>query len=141
MTTRANGANETFWMWDGEAEYQGEIVTVDGHRLTARMRQIRRWTMAGGSPGRPVPGDLLERQLTFTRRLCFGQSPAVQMGALLEFRIGAVQRSRNPQFDYLLTGTFAAIHDEHLEALSGLNSDQAHHYLQSRRNGGTSTGT
>jgi hypothetical protein len=140
MSERGTG-NETFWLWDGEAEYQGYVLSVDGQRVTARMREIRRWTLDAGAPGKPVPLDLLERQRGMVRRIFLGQSPAIQMGGLLEFRIGAVQPSRDHQFDYVMTGTFTSIDDEQLENLSRLSSDQARRYLQGQRNRGAETGT
>jgi hypothetical protein len=140
MSKRGSG-NDTFWLWDGEAEYHGHLLAVDGQQVTARMREVRRWTLDSGAPGKPVPLDLMERQRWLSRRICFGQSPAIHMGGLLEFRVGAVQPSRDHQFDYVLTGTFASIGDEHLETLSLLSSDQAQRYLQSQRGGDAATGT
>ena len=140
MSKRGSG-NEAFWLWDGEAEYQGQLLSVDGQRVTARMREIRRWTLDAGAPGRPVPLDLIERQRGMVRRVFLGQSPGIQMGGLLEFRIGAVQPSRDHQFDYVLTGTFTSVSEEQLETLSRLSTDQARRYLQSQRDGGAETGT
>jgi hypothetical protein len=140
MAKRGSG-NDLFWLWDGEAEYQGVLLVLDGQRLTARMREIRRWTLDNGAPGKPVPLDLMERQRGMSRRVFFGQSPSILMGGLLEFRVGAVQPSRDHQYDYVLTGTFASIEDEQLETLSRLSSDQAQRYLQSRLDGNSATGT
>jgi len=140
MSKRGSG-NEPFWLWDGEAEYQGYLLSVDGEHLTARMREVRRWTLDSGAPGRPVPVDLIERQRRLCLRVCFGQSPSIHLGGLLEFRVGAVQPSRDRQYDYVLSGTFASINDAHLETLSELSSDQAHRYLQSQRDAGAATGT
>ena len=140
MSKRGSG-NDSFWLWDGEAEYQGDLLAVDGQRVTARMREIRRWALDNGAPGKPVPRDLMERQRGMSRRVFFGQSPAIHMGGLLEFRVGAVQPSRDHQYDYVLSGTFTSIEDEHLETLSRLSSDQARRYLQSRRDGASATGT
>jgi len=140
MSKRGSG-NESFWLWDGEAEYQGYLLAVDGHSLTARMRDIRRWTLDSGAPGRPVPLNLMERQRHMSRRVCFGQSPAIHMGGLLEFRVGAVQPSKDHQYDYVLSGTFSSIDDERLEALSRLSSDQAQRYLQGERDAEAATGT
>jgi hypothetical protein len=128
-------------LWDGEAEYQGFLLKVNGAQLTARMREIRRWTLDSGAPGRPVPLNLIERQRHLSRRVCFGQSPSIHLGSLLEFRVGAVQPSSDHQYDYVLTGTFASIDDDRLETLSRLSSDQAHRYLQSPRGGDSVTGT
>ncbi|HVE40054.1 MAG TPA: hypothetical protein VNM14_09220 [Planctomycetota bacterium] len=140
MSKRGSG-NETFWLWDGEAEYQGHLLAVDGQRLTARLREIRRWTLDSGAPGKPVPLNLIERQRHMCRRVCFGQSPALHMGGLLEFRVGAVQPSKDHQYDYVLSGTFASIDDDRLEALSQLSSAQAHRYLQGERGAESATGT
>lgn len=135
MPQQGGGRSETFWLWDGETEYEGQLLSTEETRLTIRIRRIRRWTLATGTPGRPVPGDLLERQRQLTRRVCFGQSPAILMGALLEVRVATLQPSREGSFDYVLSGTYAGVGDEHLEMLSELSSDAAHHYLQSRRSG------
>ena len=141
MSTRKSGGGDAFWLWDGEAEYEGLLLSVNqsGH-LTARIRQIRRWGLASGSPGKPVPQDLMERQRLLIRRISFAQSPSIQLGTLLEFRIQAVQRSQDRQFDYVLSGSFAPITDEHLESLGELSSDEAHRYLQSRRKGFPASG-
>jgi hypothetical protein len=136
MSKRGSG-NDAFWLWDGEAEYHGFLLKVSGQNLTARMREVRRWTLESGAPGKPVPLNLMERQRQLSRRVCFGQSPAIQLGGLLQFRVGAVQPSRDHHYDYVLMGTFSAIDDEQLEQLSRLSSDQAQRYLQSRPATGT----
>jgi len=140
MSKRGSG-NETFWLWDGDAEYRGYLLSVAGQHLTARMSEVRRWTLESGAPGKPVPLDLMERQRRLSLRVCFGQSPSIHLGGLLEFRVGAVQPSRDRQYDYVLSGTFASIDDARLETLSELSSDQAHRYLQSPRGVNTATGT
>ena len=140
MSTRGSGGSDVFWLWDGEAEYEGLLLTMAEGRLTARVRQVRRWSLASGAPGKPVLIDLMERQRLLTRRICFGQSPGILLGALLEFQIQAVQRSQDRAFDFVLSGAFTAISDERLEALSELSSDEAHHYLQSRRKGFPASG-
>jgi hypothetical protein len=140
MSTRGSGANDAFWLWDGEAEYEGHLLSLDEGRLSARVRQVRRWTLASGAPGKPVLLDLMERQRLLTRRVCFGQSPAILLGALLECRVLAVQRSQDRTFDFVLSGAFTAISDERLEALSELSSDEAHRYLQTRRKGFPASG-
>jgi hypothetical protein len=132
MSKRGSG-NEAFWLWDGDAEYQGQLLSVNGQRVMARMREIRRWSLDSGAPGKPVPLNLMERQRHMSRRVCFGQSPAIQMGELLTFRVGAVQPSKDHQYDYVLMGTFTSIDDEHLDMLSRLNSEQAHRYLESQQ--------
>ena len=141
MSKRGGSANDAFWLWDGEAEYEGHLVSLDEGRLTAKVRQVRRWTLASGAPGKPVLLDLMERQLQLTRRICFAQSPAIELGALQEAHIQAVQRSQDRTFDFVLSGTFAPISDERMEALSKLSSDEAQLYLQSRRKGFPASGT
>jgi len=44
MSKRGSG-NESFWLWDGDAEYQGQLLSVNGQRVTARMREVRRWSL------------------------------------------------------------------------------------------------
>jgi hypothetical protein len=140
MSKRGTGANDAFWLWDGEAEYEGHLCSLDEGRLNARVRQIRRWSLASGAPGKPVLIDLMERQRLLTRRICFAQSPAIDLGALLEFRVHAVQRSQDRAFDFVLSGSFSPISDERMEALSQLSSDEAQLYLQSRRKGFPASG-
>jgi hypothetical protein len=138
MGKKESGGPDSLWLWDGEAEYEGRLGSSDGRHLAARVRQVRRWTLASGAPGRPVPLDLRERQRLLSRRICFSQSPAILLGALLEFRVAAVQPSRDRQFDFVLSGTFIPVADEHLEALSRLSTPEALYYLQSRgRPGGS----
>lgn len=142
MPKKGSGGQESLWLWDGEAEYEGHLGSWDEGHLAAWVRQLRRWTLASGAPGRPVPLDLRERQRQLSRRICFAQSPALHLGALLEFRVGAVQPSQNRGFDFLLAGTFVPVADEHLDALSRLSTPEALHYLQSRgRPGGSSAAT
>ena len=137
MSRKESGGHDMFWLWDGEDEYEGLVVSSDEHHLAARVRQVRRWTLASGAPGRPVPLDLLDRQRSLSRRICFAQSPAVHLGALLEFRVAAVQPCRDRLFDFVLSGTFLPVADEHLDALSRLSTPDALRYLQSRgRSGG-----
>jgi hypothetical protein len=133
MSKRESTRKDAIWLWTGRIEYEGEILTLDGNQLTARVRQVRRWSLATGAPGRSVPSHFLEQQRELTLRLCFGQSPAIQLGGLLEFRIEAVQSSGDRQFDYVLAGTFSPVADEHLDALSQLDSDEALRFLESRR--------
>ena len=138
MSKHGSGGHDSLWLWDGEDEYEGHLSTSDEHHLAARVRLVRRWTLASGAPGRPVPLDLLERQRLLSRRICFAQSPSIQCGALLEFRVGAVQPSRDRRFDFVLSGTFIPVADEHLDALSRLSTPDALRYLQSRgRSGGS----
>jgi hypothetical protein len=140
MAKRGIGDNEAFWLWDGTNEYEGYLVSHGPHQLAARLRLRRRFTTAGGSPGRPVFNNLLERQQVLSGRVCFGQSPAVELGALLECWVETVQPSGDRQYDLLLSGTFKAISDEYLEALSHLSSDQAQQFLRSRQAGSLSRG-
>src|SRR5262245_4263664 len=135
MSKRESGRSDSFWLWDGEVEYEGQLVSLDEAQLTARMRQTRRWTLATGAPGKPIPGDLRERQRAFARRVCFGQSPAIQLGTLLEVRIEALQPSRECPFDYVFFGSFSQISDEHLLPLSQLSTTEAARYLEGRRLG------
>jgi hypothetical protein len=136
MSTRQeSGKKESLWLWDGEAEYEGDLLTLDEPHFTASLREVRRWRLATGSPGRSIPMGLLERHREFCRRVCFGQSPAIQLGSLLEVRIETVQSSRDRHFDYVFAGIFAAVSDGNLEALSQLSSDEAVAYLDSRRRG------
>src|SRR5579872_7374409 len=122
-TRRESGKKDSLWLWDGEAEYEGELITVDEHQFTARVREVRHWRLATGSPGRSIPMGLLERHREFCRRVCFGQSPAIQLGSLLEVCVETVQSSRDRHFDYVLAGTFTAVADGNLEDLSQLSSD------------------
>jgi len=134
MSTRQeSGKKDSLWLWDGEAEYEGELLTVDEHQLTARVREVRHWRLATGSPGRSIPMGLLERHREFCRRVCFRQSPAIQLGSLLEVFVETLQSSRDRHFDYVLAGTYAAVADGNLEDLSQLSSDGAIRYLDSRR--------
>jgi hypothetical protein len=135
MSKRESAGKDPLWLWTGQIEFEGEILTLNGSQLTARVRQIRRWSLATGAPGRSVPLHFLERQRELSRRLCFGQSPAILLGGLLEFGVETVQSSRDRQYDYVLAGTFSPVADEHLDALSRLDSDEALRYLESRRNG------
>lgn len=132
MSKKGSGGHDTLWLWDGEDEYEGQLGSSNGHHLAARVRQVRRWTLASGAPGRPVPLDLLERQRLLSRRICFAQSPALHLGALLEFRVAAVQPCRDRRFDFVLSGTFLPVADEHLESLSRLSTPDALRFLQSR---------
>jgi hypothetical protein len=135
MTKRESAKKDSLWLWDGEAEYEGELLTLGEGNLVARVREVRRFRLSTGAPGRPVPRDLLERQRELCRRVSFGQSPAIDLGSLLEVRVDTVQASGDRRFDYVLAGTFAAVADEHLETLSQASTDEAVRYLESRRNG------
>jgi hypothetical protein len=137
MSKKESGGHEIIWLWDGEDEYEGILASSDENHLAARVHLVRRWTLASGAPGRPVPLDLLERQRSLSRRICFAQSPGVHLGSLLEFRVSAVQPCRDRRFDFVLSGTFLPVADEHLEILSRLSTPDALRYLQSRgRSGG-----
>jgi len=120
------------WLWDGEDEYEGQLGAGGEHHLVARVRLVRRWTLASGAPGRPVPLDLLERQRLLSRRICFAQSPMLLLGVLLEFRVATVQPCRDRRFDFVLSGTFIPVVEEHLDALSRLSTPDALRYLQAR---------
>jgi hypothetical protein len=140
MVQGDGGRKESFWLWTGEAEYDGYLLAVGEERLIARLRPSHRWTPGTGAPGMPVPYDVIERQRWLTRRIAFGQSPAVHQGALLEFRVAALQPSRDPLFVYVVAGSFARISDEHLEPLSRLSSNEAFHYLQSNSSSAKAAG-
>jgi hypothetical protein len=132
MSKKESGGHETLWLWDGEDEYEGPLGVSGEHHLVARVRLVRRWTLASGAPGRPVPVDLLERQRALSRRICFAQSPAVLFGSLLEFRVAAVQPCRDRRFDFVLSGSFVPVAEEHLDALSRLSTPDGLRYLQAR---------
>jgi len=122
-----------FWLWTGENEYEGWLLSHRENRLTARVRRLNRWTPdTGASPGNAVPLDVMERARGLSRRLGLGQSPAIESGALLEFRVVTLQPSSVANYDFVLTGTFVMVADEHLEALSRLNSNEALRYLQAK---------
>lgn len=131
MVRRESGKHESFWLWTGDAEYEGRLVAAGEDRLIARVRFADRGSPGTGAPGTPVPVDLSERLRRLSRRIGFGQSPAVHEGALLQFRVTALQPCSDPFFVYVLAGSFAPIADEHLEPLSRLNSNEAFRYLQS----------
>jgi hypothetical protein len=131
------GAPDAFWLWDGEVELEGQLLRADESRLAARMRHRRRG-MTSGTAGRSVPLDWLERQRLLARSICFGQSPSIHLGGLLEVRVEGVQPSRDPDFDYVLAAAYAPVADEHLEALSELSAEPALRYLRSRRSGAPS---
>jgi hypothetical protein len=130
MSKRGSGRNESFWLWTGETEYEGQLLAVDGTRVLARVRRCGHWTPAGGSPGVAVPLDLNERTRHLSKRIGFGQSPAILSGTLIEFRVVAIQPTRDPHFEFTLSGTFWPVADEHLETLSRLNTNDAFRYLQ-----------
>jgi len=126
MVRRESGRNESFWLWTGDAEYEGDVLAAGEDRLIARIRLTDRVS----APGTLVPLDVIERQCRMIRRVGFGQSPAVHEGALLQFRVTALQPCRDPLFVYVLAGSFAPIADEHLEPLSRMGSNEAFRYLQ-----------
>jgi hypothetical protein len=126
MIQRGGGNNESFWLWMGEAEYEGDVLAAGEDRLIARVRLTDRVS----APGTLVPFDVIERQRRLIRRVGFSQSPAIHEGALLQFRVTALQPCRDPLFVYVLAGSFAPIADEHLEPLSRLGSNEAFRYLQ-----------
>jgi hypothetical protein len=125
------GSGETFWMWTGETEYDGEVLSVKGTGVTARIRRVDRKIPAGGAVGTVVPNDMVERQRHLARRIGFAQSPAILAGSLTEFRVVAIQPSQDPLFDFVLSGMFWPVADVHLEKLSKLDSPKAFEYLQS----------
>ena len=131
MGKQESGRSESFWLWTGDAEYQGRLVAAGMDRLIARVRFADRWSPGTGAPGMPVPFDLSERQRRLTQRIGFGQSPAIHEGTLLQFRVTALQPCTDPFFVYVLAGSFTPIADEHLEPLSRLSSNEAFRYLQS----------
>jgi hypothetical protein len=130
MSKRGSGKNETFWMWTGETEYEGEVLSVKGTGVTARIRRVDRKTPMTGPVGNTVPLDLVERQRHLARRIGFAQSPAILAGTLTEFRVVAIQPSRDPHFEFVLSGMFWPVADIHLEKLSKLDSNKAFEYLQ-----------
>lgn len=131
MSRRGSGTLGPFWLWTGETEYEGLLMAVNGTRVTARIRRTDHWAPATGACGNAVPLDVMERQRRLSRRIGFGQSPAILAGSLLEFRVVALQPSRDPHYDYVLSGAFWPLADEHLEPLSRLTSGEALRYLQS----------
>ena len=88
------GSGEHFWMWTGETEYDGEVLSVKGTGVTARIRRVDRKIPATGAVGVTVPNDFVERQRHLARRIGFAQSPAILAGSLTEFRVVAIQPSR-----------------------------------------------
>ena len=131
MSRRGGGRNEFFWLWTGETEYEGQLIAVAATSVLARVRRSDHWTPENGAPGNAVPLDVMERQRRLSRSIGFGQSPAILAGSLLEFRVVTLQPSQDSRFDYVLSGMFWPVADEHLERLSQLNSNDAFHYLQS----------
>ena len=131
MAKRGSGTNEHFWMWTGETEYDGEVLSVKGTSVTARIRRVDRKIPAGGAVGIIVPNDMVARQRHLARRIGFAQSPAILAGSLTEFRIVAIQPSQDPAFDFVLSGMFWPVADVHLEKMSKLDSNKAFEYLQS----------
>jgi hypothetical protein len=132
------GGADSFWLWDGEVELEGQLLLVDEPRLVVRMRHRRSEPALVRGPGRSIPLDWLERQRRLAQTLAFGQCPSILIGGLLEVRLEGVQPSRDPEFDYVLSGAYQPVADEHLEALSELSTDQALRYLRSRRFGAPS---
>jgi hypothetical protein len=130
MSKRESGKGEHFWMWTGETEYSGEVLSVKGTSVTAKIRRVDKKTPATGTVGTTVPNDMVERQRHLARRIGFAQSPAVLAGSLTEFRVVAIQPSRNTEYEFVLTGMFWPLADHHLEKLSKLDSNKAFEYLQ-----------
>ena len=125
MTKRGSGKTESFWMWTGDTEYEGQLLRVTATKVLAR---VRRCGLSGSCTF--VPLDLNERTRGLLKRIGFGQSPAILSGSLVEFRVTALQPTRDPHFEMTLTGTFWPVADVHLEALSELESNEAFRYLQ-----------
>ena len=130
MAKRGSGRRESFWLWTGESEYQGQLISVTATRVLARVRRCGPWTPAGGAAGTAVPLDLNERTRRLSRQVGFGQSPAILAGSLIEFRVTGIQPTQDPHFEFALCGTFWPVADVHLEALSELESNEAFRYLQ-----------
>ena len=131
MSKRESGKNESFWMWTGETEYEGQVLSVKGTGVTVRIRRVDRRTPANGAAGITLATDLIDRQRHLARRIGFAQSPSILAGALMEFRIVALQPSQDPDFEFVLAGMYWPVADVHLEKLSQLNSNKAFEYLQS----------
>jgi hypothetical protein len=125
MSKRESGTTESFWLWTGDTEYDGQLLQVYGTKVMARVRRSGHW-----KAGTLVPLDLNERQRGLTRRIGFGQSPAILGGSLFEFRVVALQPCRDPQYEITLSGTFWPVADVHLDPLSKLESNEAFRYLQ-----------
>ena len=125
MPKRGSGRYEAFWLWTGESEYEGQLLRVTGTKVLAR---VRRCGIAGACTFSPL--DLNERQRGLLKRIGFGQSPAILSGSLVEFRVSALQPTRDPHYEMTLAGTFWPVADVHLEALSELESNEALRYLQ-----------
>jgi len=130
MSRRGSGKTASFWLWTGDTEYEGQLLAVDGTQVLARVRQCGRRSPANGAPGAAVPLDLNERPRQLSNRIGFGQSPAILAGTLIEFRVAAIQRSGDPNFEFTLSGSFWPVADEHLERLSQLDTAEAFRYLQ-----------
>ena len=125
-----SGRRESFWLWTGESEYEGHLLSVAGTRVLAQVRRRGHFTPAGGAGGTAGPLDLGERTRYFARQVGFGQSPAILAGSLIEFRVTGIQPTRDPNFEFGLCGSFWPVADVHLEALSELESNEAFRYLQ-----------
>jgi len=125
MPKRGSGTTESFWLWTGDTEYEGQLLRVTGIKVLAR---VRRCGIAGSCTF--VPLDLNERTRHLHKKIGFGQSPGILAGSLMEFRVAALQPSRVPHFEMTLAGCFWPVADVHLEALSELGSNEALRYLQ-----------
>jgi len=68
------GSGEHFWMWTGETEYDGEVLSVKGTGVTARIRRVDRKIPSTGAVGVTVPNDFVERQRHLARRIGFAQA-------------------------------------------------------------------
>src|SRR5689334_4600356 len=106
MSKRGNGRDEAIWLWTGDTEYEGHILSLKGTGVTARLRRCSRRIPVTGAVGTAIPTDVIERQRQLARRIGFAQSPVILAGSLVEFRIVAIQPSQDPEFDVVLTGMF-----------------------------------
>src|SRR5688500_1514232 len=124
MSKRGSGKNESFWLWTGETEYEGHLLAVNGTRVLARIRRGGPWSPANGAPGIAGPIVRNERTRHLAWRIGFGESTEIRAGTLIGFRATAIQRTRDPYFEFALSGTFWPVADSHLETLSQLNSSE-----------------
>jgi hypothetical protein len=119
------------WMWDGAAEYEGLLLTLDQSAFSARIRQAKKKAVTSVTGlGKRLPASTPDAQRHLARRKFLAHVAGTSEGTLFEAEIENVQVTGEGEYEYLISGRFGALDEKQLESLRRVSIESAATLLQ-----------
>ena len=118
------------WLWDGETEYEGEVVRARGRVVVARLAQAGIDGSGKPKSGRRAPTSPIYFQRRLGEKRCLLHFRGVGEGVLMEAQVDGAQRCSVPNRDLQVQLRMMIDEPEHERVLNSIleffNSTRVH---------------